>query len=313
MKDYIFTQLEKETNLSFDNKKNVLYGTYKDYYISLQTINNQISINFPVKLSETFKIQEMNFFLTQISTEYKGIFFAAYNNNQIEIKYAVKVLPKSHVQKILDIINKLIEMASINFLSSCCPICGENNIISPFLINKLLIPCCENCKLETKNTIANEQQAFKEQKSNVLTGIVGALLGSLIGLALWVIVGLLGYIAAICGLILAICTIKGYELFGGKLNKRGILITLIITLVMVYVSQYLTLGFEIYNQFKADYAISIFDAIKTVPEALKDSDVSREFYLYLGLGYLFTLLGSFSLFKESFKQANYKIKVEEFN
>ena len=49
-----------------------------------------------------------------------------------------------------------------------------------------------------------------KKRENVLAGIVGAFLGSLIGVACIVIVGQMGYVASICGLVMAVCSLKGY-------------------------------------------------------------------------------------------------------
>ena len=58
-----------------------------------------------------------------------------------------------------------------------------------------------------------------------MPGIVGALIGSLIGAVVIVIVGQLGYVAAVSGLVMAICTLKGYEMLGKKLGTPGIIIS----------------------------------------------------------------------------------------
>jgi hypothetical protein len=155
------------------------------------------------------------------------------------------------------------------------------------------------------------QLAVKSQKNNIIAGTVGAFLGSLIGVTLWVVVGLAGYIAAICGLVLSICTIKGYQLFGGKLDKKGMFITILITILMIFASQYLLLSFEVYNEFKVDYGITIFQAIKSIPEFLQEAEVKRSFLADLGVGYLLTLVCTVSQFRISYKQANFKFKAEE--
>ena len=312
MKNKILSVLQSETNLTYNTKSNVLFGVYKGYYTYVQAFRKTIIISFPVKLTETYTITEMNSLLISLVKDCQNIKSTAYNNNsQVQIRYEYKTVWKSNANNILNIINKLVESACLNSLTTCCPMCGENNNISPLLVNKTFIPCCHNCNLDTRNNIAESQNAMNNEKNNVLAGIVGAFLGSLIGAILWIVVGLLGYIAAICGLVLAICTIKGYILFGGKLDKKGIAITLLITIFMIYASEYCSLGLDIYNEFKVDYAITVFDAIKAVPDALIDADISRHFYLNLALGYLFTIISSFSLFRQLFNNSKSTVKIQE--
>ena len=52
-------------------------------------------------------------------------------------------------------------------------------------------------------------------------------------------------------------------------------------------------------------------AKKSVPEFLKDSDVSFDFYKNLGLGYLFTIICAYSQFKHSYKESNFNYTTEE--
>lgn len=55
----------------------------------------------------------------------------------------------------------------------------------------------------------------EEPRDNVIAGTVGAFLGSLIGVACIVLVNQLGYVSAICGAVMAVCSIKGYTMLGG--------------------------------------------------------------------------------------------------
>ena len=50
----------------------------------------------------------------------------------------------------------------------------------------------------------------EKKRENVPAGIVGAFLGSLIGVACAVLIGQLGYVASISGLVMAVCALKGY-------------------------------------------------------------------------------------------------------
>ena len=61
----------------------------------------------------------------------------------------------------------------------------------------------------------------QKKRENVPAGIVGAFLGSLIGVACAVLIGQLGYVASVSGLVMAVCALKGYELLGGSLTKKG--------------------------------------------------------------------------------------------
>ena len=83
----------------------------------------------------------------------------------------------------------------------------------------------------------------REKRENIVAGVVGAFLGSLIGVACVVIIGQLGYVASISGLIMAVCALKGYELLGGSLTKKGALISSLLILVMPVITARSRYGF----------------------------------------------------------------------
>ena len=65
-----------------------------------------------------------------------------------------------------------------------------------------------------------ENNNLIQKKENVFAGIVGALLFSFVGGALWVILYQFGYLAGISGLVGVVCAIKGYKIFAKKDMRR---------------------------------------------------------------------------------------------
>lgn len=317
MKKKILKEIQEKTQLTYLEKKGALTGSYRGYNISMGTIDKTHDISYiiiPLKVSEDFEIEKMNIFLSELLSRYKGVSVARYEDFRILLNYYPRFGKRNKSEIIMAIIDEILNFAQINnFEGSCCEICGENYETIPVLIEGVIISSCVNCKLEVKNSISLNQQAQRERKNNIVGGIVGGLIGALIGSVIWIIIAQLGYLSAIGGLAIAICNIKGYELFGGKLNLTGIIITSVITLLAVYGAQHISLGFEIYNNFKGSYDITIFDAIKSVPEFLTEKDVSGPFWKNLGIGYLLTIAGSVSYIHSIYKQSNYKIDVEDIN
>ena len=85
----------------------------------------------------------------------------------------------------------------------------------------------------------NQQLNLNEQApvyENVLAGIVGAFLFSLAGGVLWYVLYMIGILAAISGLVGAICAIKGYSLFAKKESVKGIVISVILSLVVMVIA-----------------------------------------------------------------------------
>jgi len=317
MKKKMLKEIQEKTQLTYLEKKGALTGSYRGYNMSIGTIDKSQDISYiiiPLKVSEGFGIEKINVFLSELHSRYKGVSVARYEDFRILLNYYPRFRKRNKLEIIMAIIDEILNFAQMNeFQGSCCEICGEHYDVVPILIDGVIISSCVNCKLEVKNSISLNQQAQREKKNNIVGGIVGGILGALIGCIIWIIISQLGYLSAIGGLAIAICNIKGYELFGGKLNLTGIIITSVITLLAVYGAQHISLGFEIYNAYKASYDVTIFEAIKSVPEFLVDKDVSGPFWRNLGMGYLLTIAGSISYIYSVYKQSNYKIDVEDIN
>lgn len=79
------------------------------------------------------------------------------------------------------------------------------------------------------------------RRTNTPLGIIGAIAGSLLGVALWVIVDMVGFIAGICGVVMLTASFKGYKLLGGRLDRFGTIFCVILSFVMIFVSVNLTL------------------------------------------------------------------------
>lgn len=95
------------------------------------------------------------------------------------------------------------------------------------------------------------------QESKPLMGILGALLFSLIGCAVWIIIGKLGYISYLGGVAMAFSTIFGYHLFGKKFDVLGLITSIVIVLIMVLLSNMFICAWQIVSEPGIDEALSL--------------------------------------------------------
>ena len=129
----------------------------------------------------------------------------------------------------------------------------------------------------------------KQRQENVVAGVVGAFLGTLVGVLCTVIIGQLGYVASVSGLIMAVGALKGYELLGGTLSKKGAVISCVFILIMTYLAHRLTLAFAVASAL----SIGVFDSFQLVPALVSEGILeARAYWGDLALLYLFTLLGA---------------------
>lgn len=140
------------------------------------------------------------------------------------------------------------------------------------------------------------------KEENVVTGTVGAVLGAVLGAASIILLSQLGYIASISGLILAVCTLKGYELLGGRLSTKGIVISIVLMLVTPYLADRLDWAIVLVREWGA-YGVTLGGAFAAVPELLADGSIEMGMYAKnLAMIYGFTLFGAFTTVKSAIKK-----------
>ena len=141
-----------------------------------------------------------------------------------------------------------------------------------------------------------------EKQENVVAGIVGAFLGALIGGACIILIGMLGYIASVSGLILAVCTLKGYELLAGKRSGKGIVISILFMLATPYIADRIEWAIVIMQEF-AEYGVTFGEGFAAVPELLKDGSIEMGGYMKnLLMIYGFCALGAFATLRNTLKK-----------
>ena len=141
------------------------------------------------------------------------------------------------------------------------------------------------------NTLYGNQriQQVEEKKENIIAGIVGAFLGTLIGLLCIVVVDQLGYMASISGVVMGVCAIKGYQLPAGKMSLKGIVISSVFMICVVYVSQQLSWAIDAADVLNID----VFSAFRLIPEMIRQGAIDGGIYMKdLFMLYAFTALGA---------------------
>lgn len=90
--------------------------------------------------------------------------------------------------------------------------------------------------------------------TDILKAVLGALVGAIPGMALWVIIGKTGYIASVCGLLLAAGIVFGYTFMtkdDGIPLSWGVVICLVIMVSAVYFAERIVWTWEMVDAFKA--------------------------------------------------------------
>ncbi len=181
-----------------------------------------------------------------------------------------------------------------------CPTCGELLEENAKFCGKCgnAIPSAASPVAETTVT---ETPAAEQKPENVFTGIVGALIGAAIGAGAIILLSQLGYIASLSGLVLAVCTLKGYELLGGRQSVKGIIICIALMLITPYIADRIDWAIVVAREFAAE-GVTFGEAFAVIPELIGEGIESADYIKNLLMIYGFTALGAFGTIRGLFKK-----------
>lgn len=180
-----------------------------------------------------------------------------------------------------------------------CPFCDQ-----PLEENTATCPHCGGA-VQGEQPVPQSQPIIPqptpvEKPENILNGIIGAIGGACLGGALIVLMSRFGLFASLCGAVIAVCALKGYEFLGGRLSKTGIVTSIVLLCIVPAVAYFLSLSISLQKQFPF---LTLLQAFKGLLIVMKDnpetmSEVIRELLIL----YLFTALGAFSAISSAGKK-----------
>lgn len=296
-------------NFTWDDKTNLLYGSRQGYYFTIaQNPSGRPThiITLSVGQTDGRPSPTLSSILGNLQPDYKYLTDFSADGYQVKISFQCRFAPqiKTYIQQMDEFIDVLCMSLQSAQLVNCCQKCGNPEGVSSCLANSNPLLLCQACQETAARQIAEKAGAMKKRRGNFLSGAVGALLGSLLGGIIWVLVYHLGYIAAIVGLIMIVCTFKGFSLFGGKLNVPGILFCVVLSAATLYVGEQVAIAWEIYDIFRTDLPITFLQAYQSIPTFMEYDEFRRAVIADMAYGYLFMAAGGFSVIWSTYKQHN---------
>lgn len=285
----------EQFQLTVDEKKRVAYGYVSGlkYMITFQPQQRQYILMTTLKTEN-----EMGALNQALEAMDKGEFINWVSYQEEAVIVNVKAHKALTASIMMDILNQVSSLIIQNGYVQCCRFCGEEKDVEVCSINGTLNLMCSECFSKVEIT----QEPVK--KVNTPLGILGALVGSLIGIIAWVVIYKLGYIAGITGFIMAFGCFKGYQMLGGRMDKKGVWISLGISIVMLAVAEMISLGLEIYTVYGEYVSLSLIDAFRLLPYMLGEGEVLGAVVEDLLFGYVFMALASFTFVKNAYMSSS---------
>ena len=269
--------------LSFDKKSKIIYGQKDGFPIIIHSSSTKKSTRFfviigarptaePLTLDDVWQFMGANP-STTLDPKQNQLLMVWETKQRSAQKHPEQQHPELHQR-----INALINLLQMKRFEPCCASCGQNVATSVYSItgshlSDTYASMCPACISRIKVNIDYEKLQKHEK---VLPGIAGALIGSLIGAFLTVLLAQLGFVSVLAGFVMAVCTFKGYELLGGKMTKKGIVICTLIMCFMTYMSN--RMNWAILAALQLD--INIFTSFRLVPYLLKEGLIAASTFRF---------------------------------
>ena len=289
-----FDEIAEGLGLEYDEESKIIFGKKDDYNLCInirydhyyRIFLNGYYITFSIKKDDkiptTFDVNKV----VNSSKEIKKAEIRTYGVSFI-IPHGM-----SPEKKDINLLSATIDsitstLKEIGYVD-CCHLCGSESDISTYMLNgKPTIECstCYNKNSQTEQYL-KKPRLFK--RKNIITAILGAFLGALIGVFAMIVIMQVNLASALSGTILAVATMKGYELLANKIDLKGIIISVVIALIMIYIGYKITITIALAYYTKID----VFTLYVNIPFYLSMDLIDNNlFYTSLFKIYFFSLLG----------------------
>lgn len=210
--------------------KNIAYGDLRGYAATVSLGQGFIQIvlttSFPDVIGQDAVKESVG--RINISKKY-GVRDLTFSQKHISITFAYSLKKHlSRVESFLDFFLPLLDEQKATG-TNICPECGGEITSGCWkLIDGIAYHMHTECGSRVSRDIKAADQAKKENDTgNYLTGFIGAFLGATLGGIVWGLVLLIGYVAAVVGLLVGFLAEKGYTLLKGKRGPGKIVILIL--------------------------------------------------------------------------------------
>lgn len=212
--------------------------------------------------------------------------------------------------------NEVIDYLIENNYKSCCKTCGAiYRPISCYVTNGESDFICESCYEKVIEKLEKEKAETLAKKSNFPLGLLGAFIGALLGCILYVYMyHFQARIKGAIGLVIGILSIKGYKTLGKNLDVKGAISCIILFIVMIFASHYISTALSYNDLYEDTYSFSYI--CTNLFSILKEHERYDTFFRHLSGVYVMCGMSSFgplvgALFDSTGTYTSYKVNIKK--
>ncbi|MGQ7461383.1 hypothetical protein ACTGZQ_02360 [Streptococcus suis] len=290
----------------YDSNLNVMFGEKNGFtFVVKDHGQNQCSLLFSVKGDQAAVESDLGRAVQLLS---KAVRVASVKQYKLTCTIKPGFTKKKTESNILQAIEDVSTYLAQNNYQQCCELSADTKDVHLYVVgNQLSFLNEASYHLKSQELDKSEQESLLANE-NIFLGVVGAFLGSLVGVAAIVIIGQLGYVSILSGIVMGFSVIKGYELFARRLSTRGAIVSGLIILVMTYLANQLDWAFSAATA----YEVSVFETFPYVNDLLAEGIIdSTTYFINLVLIYLTTVIAAVVMIVNALKTESTKFDIRK--
>ncbi len=247
-------------------------------------------------------------YMTSLKLEEKFVATAEVEGKSVLVDILINTTAKKQITRINDIVGKVVAYLEMGAYHSGCSLCGKagedefgNKVLGKYIVEGSAYSLCPECAEKLKQGLDLNAKDVKNTKSNLALGIVGAVIGAALGGVLWILIGKLGYIAGIAGFAIVALAIAGYGKLGKAVDIKGVVVSIIASILVLYLSNRILWSWSLYDELKQYYEVTFFDAYNVMYDVLAELELDGEYWGDFFIGFIFTVLASIGTIVKTFR------------
>lgn len=290
--------LAQALDLRVDKNTETAFGEREGYALFIKPLGQtaQFNVSVSVRRGEDYPIREGIQPFVKGSAVLQDV---AVNGSYVIFSTKSAMTGNKNRANAVAAVSEITTFLRTNGFENCCPSCGEVKNTEVFCVQGAVHLLCDGCFQNASVSAETARQSHAEKRENIFLGVVGALLGALIGTACIVLIGQLGYISAISGIVMGVCTLKGYELLAKKMSVKGIILSCVIMLLMIFIGNQLDWAISIAAVYEVDFGTAFQVIQPLLQEGYLDAGVYTQNLVML---YIFSALGAVPMILGTLRQ-----------
>ena len=250
-KNTVYQALEAK---EFETIGQVCLGTWEGYAVSLRPYGKLYFVDIAVRMENNKKqIKSITKSVKEHNANRK--LNCIFNEKQKFISFQIGFDKKRPLEEqLFGYMSAILSALRENGVrpADTCAVCGGFHPDSICLLN-----CCQPVHSACVRTMADkarDEAQSNQENGSYLTGFIGALLGMLVGLIPSLLtIALMDRIYALLFALIPLASSWGYRKFNGKQNKASIFIVVLLSLLGVFVMQYLSVCIYLMMEYSVSF------------------------------------------------------------